>query len=157
MQYWRLHASGERSEVNFGYYANAIFTNPWVRAAAVPLALLLIGVLARRLGRRDGDPSPRANDWAIATTLLLMALGTILGDLFDATQPAAQVVLLYWLIGVLAAAFTSLNHDRYASWIRDPATGLPTQDKHPIYGIVLPDVLCFGIFAAYQAHKVGLL
>jgi hypothetical protein len=131
-----------------------VLKNPWVQVVAVPLTLLIIGVLARRLGRRDGDPSPRRNDWAIGTTLLLMALGTILGDLWD--QQSRVTFPLYWLIGVLMAAFVSLDHDRSMSWVRD-AAGLPTDRKRIFVGIVLPDVLCLGIFGAYQAHKVGLL
>ena len=137
-------------------YVNPVIMNPWVQVAAVPLVLMLIGVLARRLGRRDGDDTHRANDWAVGTTLLLMALGTILGDLFNTAQPSAQIVLIYWLLGVLAAAFVSLNQDRYVSWARD-TNGLPMKHKRLFMRIIFPDALCFSIFGAYQAHKVGLL
>jgi hypothetical protein len=46
------------------------------QVAAVPLVLMLVGVFAKRLGRRDGDESPRRNDWAVGTTVLLMLLGS---------------------------------------------------------------------------------
>jgi hypothetical protein len=128
--------------------------SPWTQIALVPFILMIIGVLARRLGRADGDPTPRRNDWAVGTTLLLMALGTILGDLRD--EPSATVSLLFWLLGVLVAVFVSLDYDRFKSWGRDPA-GLPTKEKRIFVRIILPDMICFGIFAAYQAHKVHML
>jgi hypothetical protein len=132
-----------------------VLANPWTQIALVPLILMIIGVFARRLGRQDGDPTPRKNDWAVGTTLLLMALGTILGDISN-EHDAALSSLPYWLIGVLLAAFISLNHDRYNSWARD-AQGLPTREKLLYSGIIFLDVLCFIVFAAYQAHKVKML
>jgi hypothetical protein len=132
-----------------------IFANPWFQVAAVPIILMIVGVLARRLGRRDGDDSSRRNDWAVGSTLLLMALGTILGDLRDAQSAIGD--LPWWLVGVLLAAFISLDHDRYRSWERDNTTGLPKKDKRIFVGIVIPDILCLITFASYQAHKVNML
>lgn len=129
--------------------------NAWVQVTLVPLLLLLVGVFARRLGRRDGDKSPRGNDWAVGTTLLLMVLGTILGDI---RAPNASVtVSLMWLIGVLCTAFLSLDHDRYRSWKRDAATGVPTEEKRIWVGIIFPDILCLCVFGFYQAQKVNLI
>lgn len=133
---------------------SAVIASPFVQIVAIPVVLLLVGVLARRLGRRDGDKTTRKNDWAVGTTLLLMALGTILGDLQNSSAPVPD--LPWWLIGVLAAAFVSLEHDRFRSWERD-ANGLPTEAKRLYIGIIFPDIFCFAVFASYQAHKVNLI
>jgi hypothetical protein len=52
-----------------------------LQVALIPLGLMIVGVFARRLGRRDGDNSPRRNDWAVGTTMLLMLLGTVVADI----------------------------------------------------------------------------
>ena len=72
----------------------------------VPLAFLIIGVLARRLGRRDGDDTPRRNDWAAATTVLLMGMGKIAGDLLEAASRQADTLnIVLWMLGLLFATF----------------------------------------------------
>jgi hypothetical protein len=131
----------------------SFLVSAWVQVGGIPVMLLIVGVVARRLGRRDGDPSPRANDWAVGTTLLLMVLGTIVGDLRTQTK---ILELLGWLIGVLFTIFLSIDHDRYRSWVRD-ANGIPTTDKRLFWGVIAPDVLCLVVFAAYQAWKVNLI
>jgi len=131
-----------------------VFANPWFQVVAVPVILMFVGVLARRLGRRDGDDSPGMNDLAVGSTLLLMALGTILGDLRETQASISE--LPWWLIGVLLATFLSLDHDRFRSWERN-TEGLPTKNKRIFIGIIVPDVLCFVVFASYQAHKVNIL
>jgi hypothetical protein len=93
------------------------------------------------------------NDWAVGTTLLLMVLGTILGDIGTARDRLPD--LLGWLIGVLFAAFLSLNHDRFNSWERDQTTGRPGNRKRLFVGIIVPDILCLLIFGMFQAQKVG--
>ena|SRR6266540_1389804 len=131
-----------------------LFSSAWFQVVAVPPILMLVGVFARRLGRRDGDTSPRANDWAVATTVLLMLLGIIFGDLRD---PKAQTTeLLGWLIGVLFTGFASLDHDRYRSWERD-ANNAPTDRKRIWVGVVIPDMLCLVVFGVYQGQKVGII
>jgi hypothetical protein len=121
-----------------------------LQVACIPLLLMLVGVFARRLGRRDGDNSPRRNDWAVGTTVLLMLLGTVVADF----RTAADVsYLLMWLVGVLATAFLSLDHDRYKSWERD-SQGLPTAVKRLWVGVVFQNVLCLIVFGTYQAWKV---
>ena len=128
-------------------------SSPFFQVAVIPLVLMLIGVYAKRLGRRDGDESPRRNDWAVGTTILLMVLGTVLGDMRTAQAPIKE---LSWLIGVLVTAFISLDHDRFRSWERN-SEGLPDKSKKVWVGIVFPDVACLAIFGLYQAQKVGAL
>lgn len=126
--------------------------------AIVPIALMVVGVFANQLGRRDGDDSPRKNDWAVNTTLLLMVLGAILGDLGDSSLQLTDVVNLFgWLVGVLVAVFASLSYDRYSSWERDATTKLPLKAKSLWSGIIVPDVAAIVIFAAFQAHKAKLI
>ncbi|HLH48995.1 MAG TPA: hypothetical protein VKV96_06620 [Roseiarcus sp.] len=135
----------------------AVVGSTWFQVGVIPLALMIVGVFANQLGRRDGDDSPRRNDWAVNTTLLLMVLGTILGDLGEKQQQVGELLnLLGWLIGVLVAAFASLSYDRYGSWERDQA-GLPLKSKRWWGGIIGPDIAALIIFAAFQAHKVKLI
>jgi len=57
------------------------FANAAVQLLGYPLILTLVGMYTRRLGRRDGDASPRRNDWAIDTTLLFMTFGVVVSDM----------------------------------------------------------------------------
>ena len=59
-----------------------LVTQAVFQAIAIPIAFLLIGVYAKRLGRRDGDDAPRLNDWAVATSILLLQ-GVFLSDVFS--------------------------------------------------------------------------
>ncbi len=120
-----------------------VVASAWFQVAVVPLMLMMVGVFAKRLGRRDGDNSPRSNDWAVGTTILLMLLGTVLGDLRTAQGRTSE--LLAWLIGVLFTAFLSLDHDRFRSWKRNDK-GLPQKEKRLFVGVVLPDLLVLGSF-----------
>jgi len=136
----------------------AIIKSAFFQIAVVPLALMVVGVFANQLGRRDGDDSPTRNDWAVNTTLLLMVLGAILGDLGDNKLQLNDVVNLFgWLVGVLVAAFASLSYDRYSSWERDPTTKAPLKAKSIWLGIIVPDLAALVIFAAFQAHKAQLI
>lgn len=122
-----------------------------------PLAFLLIGVFARRLGRRDGDDSPRRNDWAVATTVLLMTLGSVSGDLLEAIRRGDNAQnAAYWLIGLLCATFVSVERDRYTSWVLG-ADNKPSRLKRILGGIIFPDVVALLIFSAYQYMKLGKL
>jgi len=109
-----------------------------------------IGVYARRLGRRDNDPSPRRDDWAVNTTILLMALGAAFADLRAGASIIA--VRIAWVLGILFAVFVSINHDRFESWERDEK-GLPLHKKRLFFGIVLPDLCSLVIFGLFQALK----
>jgi hypothetical protein len=128
----------------------------WLSVGGVPFALLLAGMFARRLGRRDGDKTPRWNDWALSTAMLMMLLGNALADL--RVTGAKALELAYWLAGVLTMIFISINNDRYSSWDRSRGVegGTPTQ-KHWLWGVVLPDGMAFVVFALYMARKVGLI
>jgi hypothetical protein len=110
-----------------------IVASAWFHVAGVPLALMLVGVFAKRLGRRDGDDSPRRNDWAVSTTVLLMLLGTILGDIRTAQGQISEP--LTWLSGVLVTVFVSIDHDRFRSWQLDPQ-GNPLRDKRMFIGVI---------------------
>jgi hypothetical protein len=131
-----------------------IVASAWFQVAVVPIVLMMVGVFAKRLGRRDGDDSPGRNDWAVGTTVLLMVLGTVLGDIRTAQSQMPE--LLAWLIGLLFTAFLSLDHDRFRSWERDDQ-GLPLNSKRLFVGVILPDVLCLAVFGLYQARKVNLI
>jgi hypothetical protein len=126
-----------------------VLASPWFHVVAVPLCLMLVGVLARRLGRRDGDPSPRLNDWSVGTLILLTALGKVAGDFGGAHDPLETFA---WFVGILVFLFFSINHDRYNSWARD-AAGVPTNEKRLVIGILIPDVATLVVFAAYQFMK----
>jgi hypothetical protein len=128
----------------------------WLSVGGVPLALLLAGMLARRLGRRDGDATPCWNDWALSTAILLMLLGIVLADL--RLTGARAIELSFWLVGVLTMIFMSLNNDRYSSWNRTSGVvdGTPTQ-KHWFWGVIFPDSVGLTVFVLYQARKVGLI
>ena len=124
-----------------------------VQTAVVPLAFLIVGVLARRLGRRDGDDTPRRNDWAAATTVLLMSMGKVAGDLLEAASKRADTLdIVWWLLGLLFATFISVDRDRYASWVL--AGTQPTRLKRIWGGIVFPDMVAVLLFSAYQYIKL---
>lgn len=128
----------------------------WLNVGGVPLALMLVGLLARRLGRRDGDVTPWWNDLALGTAILLMLLGIALADLRVAG--ARIIELSFWLTGVLMMIFISINNDRYSSWNRDRGVvnGAPTE-KHWFWGVILPDGISLAVFVLYQLRKVDLI
>src|SRR5262245_54892769 len=133
---------------------NGVLVSSWFQVVVVPLLLMLVGVNAKRLARRDGDTSPALNDCAVGTTLLLMVLGIILGDMRNA--PGQVAVLIGWVAVVLCTIFMLLDHDRFRSWKRDPQNGnKPTDTKRLWAGVVVPDALSLTVFMSYQAHKVG--
>src|SRR5689334_18182212 len=112
--------------------------------------------MARRLGRRDGDDTPRRNDWALSTTILLMSLGKISGDLLEViskgVDPQKTAHIAYWLLGLVIVTFVSVDRDRYASWVVEGDR--PTRLKRIWGGIVLPDAVALAIFSLYQYLKV---
>lgn len=124
----------------------------WGKLFVVPFGLLLITTFFRRLGRRDGDPAPRKNDFAVATSVLLMAFATVIRDLQNATTTWTVNYDLVWLVIILSFTVASSDHDRHDSWMRDPAGGL-TNEKRAIVGILLPNLVSMGLFVAYQYFK----
>lgn len=134
-----------------------------VKVLLPPLGFLVIGVLAKFLGRRDGDDSPHRNrnDCAVGTTVLLMTLAKVVADIQIAASQsvtASQSVkypptvdLLLWLIAILLAAFAFVNFDRYVSWEVGPDN---KWRKRLFYGVILPDVAGVIIFVSYQIYLV---
>lgn len=124
----------------------------------IPLILVFIGVFANRLGRRDGEKSPPLNDWAVGTLILLTALGSISSDLPTAQNDKEFLNFGSWFIGVLFTLFISLDNDRYRSWKRD-RTGVPLEpsQKHLLFGVIIPNLIGFIIFIAYQYSKLSKL
>lgn len=139
-------APGELGGMKF----HEIIAHPLFQIFGIPAIFLLIGVFAKQLGRRDGDVSPHRNDWAVATTVLLMTLGVIAADLRTTTTSTTD--LTAWLVGVLLFTLISIHHDRYRSWER--AAGAVTDKKKMFIGIVLPDLFAILVFSAYQYDKL---
>ncbi len=137
----------------FGHSAGQLLSSPWFQIAGIPLGLMLVGVLAKRLGRRDGDRTPRRNDAAVSTEILLIILGAALVDFRNTRNPIAVSTNLGWLAAILVLVFLSIDHDRFHSWVRD-ARGAPTATKHLFFGVILPDLVALGVFALYQAQKI---
>jgi hypothetical protein len=131
---------------------NALFSGPWFQVGGVPLVIMFVGVFARRLGRRDGDNSPRGNDFAVGTTILLTLLGIVVRDL-GAARPEDLPGLVASLALVVFAIVASLDHDRYRSWVRD-RDGLPTPTKRMFWGVVFPDAVALVLFGIYQYQKI---
>lgn len=63
-----------------------MFTNKYVIAIAIPLALLLAGAVLRKIVRGDGW---KREDFFLGVELALSALGTAMVYVYDLTQPAA--------------------------------------------------------------------
>ncbi|HLM66910.1 MAG TPA: hypothetical protein VK358_05240 [Longimicrobium sp.] len=128
------------------------FANPWIQLLGIPVILCLVGMYARRLGRRDGDDSPRRNDWAIATTLLFMTFGIVVSDIRQAPAGTDVSAMLTWLLFTLVAIFVSVDVDRTHSWEVDEQ-GVKTTTKRLGRGIILPDVMSLALYCVYQSQK----
>src|SRR5215469_2604731 len=87
----------------------------WFHIFAVPFVLVGLGILARRLGRRDGDNAPQLNDLAAGTSVLLMSFGAVAADLRSLHDAAGLAALLGWLLSFVFVTFLSIDHDRYRS------------------------------------------
>jgi MFS family permease len=133
----------------------SILSNPWFHVIGIPIIFVFIGVFANRLGRRSNDESPMKNDWAIATTVLLMALGAIAADLRQTTTGAVALNSVGWAFLILFFVFVSIDHDRYRSWESDN-NGEQSNSKRTLTGIILPDLLSLTIFVVYQLSKVNI-
>ncbi|HEY0024477.1 MAG TPA: hypothetical protein VGB24_16300 [Longimicrobium sp.] len=128
------------------------FANAAVQLLGYPLMLTLVGMYTRRLGRRDGDPSPRRNDWAIGTTLLFMTFGVVVSDMRVAPVEADVSPGVGWLLIVLLGLVISLDIDRTHSWARDAGNRM-TDRKRLGVGIIGPNILALGIYCSYQIVK----
>ena len=79
-----------------------------------------------------------------------MTLGTIASDLYTYRKDTEKVSeSLGWLIGILCIVLLSINHDRYDSWEKD-SSGSPTNSKHIIWGIILPNLIAVFLFGLYR-------
>lgn len=128
------------------------FTNAAVQLLGYPLMLTLVGMYTRRLGRREGDPAPRRNDWAIGTTLLFMTFGVVVSDIRTAPVGADVSPGVGWLLIVLLGLLISVDIDRARSWVRDSAN-MMTDTKRLGMGIIGPNILALGIYCSYQIVK----
>lgn len=137
---------------------NSILSSQCFQIAGIPLFLLFIGVLARRLGRRDGDDSPRLNDWAVGTSVLLMAFSAAINDFRNISQTNQNALVnhLEFLVAMIFCVYLSIDHDRYRSWVRDN-NGMPTKKKRLWNGIVFHNLGCIFVFGVYQAYKTGAI
>jgi hypothetical protein len=133
-------------------------SDQWLQIIVLPIVFVAVGIIAKKLGRRDGDDSPHRNDWAVGTAVILMTFGKIAADLVDIPkgETTAPSQIFWWLFGLFLALFFFINHDRFASWEKD-ANGLVTKRKRLILGVIIPDSLSLVIFASYQAWKAGVL
>ncbi len=128
----------------------------WLQVIILPILFVVIGMLAKRLGRKDGDDSPRINDWAVSTSIILMTFGKIAADLVEfegKTNPNVQTHNpVWWLFGVLLTIFISIEHDRFRSWKKDE-NGLITKEKSLFVGIILPNFASIMVFISYHLYK----
>jgi membrane protein YdbS with pleckstrin-like domain len=129
---------------------SSVLATPQFRIWCIPIIFVLVGAYAKRLGRRDGDNSPWWENWAVATSTLLMTVGTIVADIQRQTANSRELVA--WLVGVLLFVFVSVEHERFRSWRLD---GSGVAIRKPIVGVLIPDMVSVVIFVAYQASKVG--
>ena len=127
------------------------FANAAVQLLGYPLMLTLVGMYTRRLGRREGDPTPRRNDWAIGTTLLFMTFGIVVSDIRLAGVGTDVSPAIGWLLVLVLALLMSVDVDREHSWQRDG--GKRTGTKRLLVGIVLPDTFALVIYTVYQVQK----
>lgn len=133
---------------------NDPFANAWVQLLGYPVMLTLVGMYTRRLGRREGDRTPRRNDWALGTTLLIMTFGVVVSDI-RAAEPGVDVTpALGWLLMTMLGLFVSVDLDREYSWQRERG-GSRTEAKDLLVGIIGPNTIALLLYAAYQYQKGG--
>lgn len=108
-----------------------------------PLLFVCVGIYAKRLGRRDGDKTPNSNNYAVGTQVFIMSFAAVLGDFRINVNGGLEGNFL-WVIFYFILIFISVDVDRYSSWERD-AKGVPTNKKHWIKGIIVPNLA--GVFA----------
>ncbi len=138
-----------------------------VTVLLIPLLFVGIGVCARLLGRYDGNPSPKRENFAVATPMLLMTFSTIVADLVqlanNASAPGSGLIpTVTWLVAVFFLLFAYLTFERYLCFtVEDTSTNTgtnanmaPRTVRRPIVGILVPDLVSLGVFIAYQATKV---
>ena len=113
-----------------------------------PLVFVAVGVYANRLGRKDGDETPKINYFAVGTSVFIMSLATILADIHFNEQGYVEGNF-GWVAVYLLCIFVSIDVDRYSSWVRCDQ-GLPTEKKHLWRGVVFPNSLGIIAFCLYR-------
>jgi hypothetical protein len=111
----------------------------------------LLGALSKWLGRRDNDNAPHWNEAAVGTSVVVMTTGKVFSDL---CAPDAQVLVL--AVVALLAFLTILafsGADRHFSWER--VGSVVTNRKRFWVGVVIPDLIAFGLFVCYQKMKLN--
>lgn len=126
----------------------------WFQNFVVPILFLVVGVLANRLGRKDGDSSPPLNLCAAGTSILLMSLAATFTDLGRVSTQ--DTTILIWILVFMVMLFISIDFDRYGSWERDNE-GYPTNRKHFMKGIVAPNIIGISLFIGYRFVVSGAL
>ena len=115
---------------------------------ATPIVFVIVGVLANRLGRKDGDNTPLVNYFAAGTTVLMMSLATIFGDVHINSSGSVDGHF-GWMLLFLLLIFISIDIDRYSSWERD-CNGYPTNRKNLFKGVLLPNFVGILAFIIYR-------
>lgn len=115
---------------------------------ATPLVFIGVGIYANRLGRKDGDDTPGINFFAVGSSVLIMSLATILADIH--INVAGNLEGNFgWIIFYMLFIFVSVDVDRYSSWERCEQ-GNPTNKKHWMRGVVVPNTLGVIAFCLYR-------
>lgn len=135
---------------------NAAFnTDQLLQVITLPIMFVVIGMLAKRLGKRDGDDAPRINDWAVSTSIILMTFSKIAGDLVEYENENKHSPVPVWcLYLILLFLFFSIEHDRFKSWKMDKQSGTLTKEKKLLCGIIIPNIISILLFAIYQLYKL---
>lgn len=119
--------------------------SPLQEALILAVIFVVSGILAKLLGRRDNDPSPKINELAVSTSVSLMTLSKIFSDIFTSTAPS------HWALLAAAIGFSGpllfAVIDRYVSWHAVPANQ-PAKKKIWL-GIVGPNLLALCILFLY--------
>jgi hypothetical protein len=92
---------------------------PFQESLTLAAVFVFAGILVKLLGRRDNDPAPKINDFAVATSISLMTLSKIVADIFSVPSPSRETVLAE-VIGILAPLLFAVM-DRFVSWHDLPA------------------------------------
>lgn len=121
--------------------------NGQITGMVVPIAFVAFGIFANRLGRPDNDSTPLRNYFAVATSVILMSLGTAISDLSLSGKLNGEI--LAWILGFNFLLFVSIDFDRYGSWIRDNS-GNPTNKKSIVIGILAPIVVAVAAYYFYR-------
>ncbi len=135
------------------------FAQSWVHIYLVPIIFILIGGGFTILGRKDNDPSPILNSWAVCTITLLMTFSTIMADIYsNRSDPNKLLDLTGWIIVTVFLIVLSVIHDRYSSWYpqgKQKANGEIVEVKRFWQGIIFPNLASAVFFIIYRSSLGG--